>query len=676
MEQVEAVSNVLPTSEMIVPRPQFSSCREKKLTAHDVMKLTKVPKTSAYDTFLRFVDYDDDGNVVGTRRILSTECFETWRRTRTRIPKSPEENFRRALISHLTGSEGRKPFSFQVEKCLLVELRKKKTWECFNENSNVSIGINGFQKMGFHERANMMNGSVNKSTYCSTDSKTHVEKLKRSLIRSTSTSYEVFVKFIKYKKVNNGKVSCNASGILSKACFEEWLANKVCTPSNPEESFRRALVSHLTASDGRKPFPPEVERSILADIRKKVVWPCFLNTKCKIGSRGFQKKGYHEKRDAKSKLINTRQISDQELSSESKDSTHEVIEIPDAGSNTIHQGIEEQYSTDDSDYTSESISVVELDGEELTEHMSNYFEVEAHQSYNYNNAHNFRATNDHEASKCGYDQKNPPMNFNSYPYDEPLIYTETEKKIRRSGVVSVHEEAPTRDRIIKTEADIAVYNAKELIDNICKYLFRDHQVCTKKKRRKNGTLPADTFLIEMLKFYGRDKLLNFFKHHYKRKIDFLSRSVLYTLNANPGNDIRFNREFLFPRVYGFARDKPVGTIVMDEYLMIDYLSEAGANILKENTCNYESNWLMFSGSRVQCAVLLYNMWPVLKVHDESTIIWFRKCVKYRDNTRGVLLMNICSYENGQKLCMNFQDISHQYSQNQYSQLASSPSILF
>jgi hypothetical protein len=66
----------------------------------------------------------------------------------------------------------------------------------------------------------------------------------------------------------------DASGVVSKACFDEWVATRVVQTPNfdYEKSFQRALTAHLTGSDGRKPFEPEEEEAVLQVVRQKRAW--------------------------------------------------------------------------------------------------------------------------------------------------------------------------------------------------------------------------------------------------------------------------------------------------------------------------------------------------------------------------------------------------------------------
>ena len=99
-------------------------------------------------------------------------------------------------------------------------------------------------------------------------------------------SYNVFMSFVD----DNGE----ASKLLSKDCYKRWMASRRTTPKQPEESFRRVLTAHVCGVDGRRPFPPKVEASLLKVLRKKEVWDCFKDTPYSIGIRGFRNQGLHE----------------------------------------------------------------------------------------------------------------------------------------------------------------------------------------------------------------------------------------------------------------------------------------------------------------------------------------------------------------------------------------------
>lgn len=102
------------------------------------------------------------------------------------------------------------------------------------------------------------------------------------------SSYNVFMSFV----AENG----DASGILSCACYDKWVSTRKAELKQPEESFRRVLTAHVCGLIGRKPFPADIEASLLRCLRKKQVWPCFRHTNVTIGIKGFRKTGFHESR--------------------------------------------------------------------------------------------------------------------------------------------------------------------------------------------------------------------------------------------------------------------------------------------------------------------------------------------------------------------------------------------
>jgi len=111
-------------------------------------------------------------------------------------------------------------------------------------------------------------------------------------------SYEIFERYGLLGREVDGKI--DASQILSKGCFTEWRATRKGYVQNPHESFRRALMSHVTGLDGRKPFHPEVEAAILKEVRRTKVWECFegefdnRGKAVQIGMYGFRGLGFWE----------------------------------------------------------------------------------------------------------------------------------------------------------------------------------------------------------------------------------------------------------------------------------------------------------------------------------------------------------------------------------------------
>uniref|UniRef100_A0A7S3LQI4 Uncharacterized protein n=2 Tax=Sar TaxID=2698737 RepID=A0A7S3LQI4_9STRA len=125
---------------------------------------------------------------------------------------------------------------------------------------------------------------------CLENNTTRLQEKKSRLLLPRTTPYEVFMSFVKYDDQGN----CETEHMVSKKCFDTWLATRLSLLRNPEESFRRSLLGHVIGSERRKPFPPDIEESLLIILRKPEVWQCFRGTDCKIGLRGFRNRGYHE----------------------------------------------------------------------------------------------------------------------------------------------------------------------------------------------------------------------------------------------------------------------------------------------------------------------------------------------------------------------------------------------
>ena len=116
--------------------------------------------------------------------------------------------------------------------------------------------------------------------------------------KTTLTSLEVFRAFIVPSSSAEHEGDLDGSGVVSSECFNLWVSSRGRqTKEDPAKAFRRALVAHLTGTDGRTPFNQEEEEAVLKVIRTRAPWPCFshLNT-TKFSHLGFRSRGFHEQR--------------------------------------------------------------------------------------------------------------------------------------------------------------------------------------------------------------------------------------------------------------------------------------------------------------------------------------------------------------------------------------------
>ena len=86
------------------------------------------------------------------------------------------------------------------------------------------------------------------------------------------SSIHVIRRFIVSTKSADGRVCIDASQVLSKKCYQQWLETRIGVTNEPERTFQRSLTAHLTGSDGRQPFLPEEEAGLLRILRMKKVW--------------------------------------------------------------------------------------------------------------------------------------------------------------------------------------------------------------------------------------------------------------------------------------------------------------------------------------------------------------------------------------------------------------------
>jgi len=105
------------------------------------------------------------------------------------------------------------------------------------------------------------------------------------------TSMMVFRRRIIVTEQTDGTRDVNAEGVISRACYTDWLSRAApsrSSPAEPEKTFQRILTCCVSGTDGRQPFTPEEEAAVLKQIRVKRVWPAFCGTEFAIGAKGYR----------------------------------------------------------------------------------------------------------------------------------------------------------------------------------------------------------------------------------------------------------------------------------------------------------------------------------------------------------------------------------------------------
>lgn len=71
------------------------------------LEFTGTAQLSSFEVFMTFVDKTSE-NTINVDRVFSKECYKLWLDSRSKTPKQPKESFRRALTSHVRGTDQRK----------------------------------------------------------------------------------------------------------------------------------------------------------------------------------------------------------------------------------------------------------------------------------------------------------------------------------------------------------------------------------------------------------------------------------------------------------------------------------------------------------------------------------------------------------------------------------------
>lgn len=116
----------------------------------------KMAGVKSSTVFQEFMTLDPFTNKISGHGIITAECFQRWMSTRKNKIKHPEDSFRRTLLAHIRGSDGRRPFPEEVESSILQKLRTEKTpWKFLKEyRKNYNPTRKGFlaKNYGYHER--------------------------------------------------------------------------------------------------------------------------------------------------------------------------------------------------------------------------------------------------------------------------------------------------------------------------------------------------------------------------------------------------------------------------------------------------------------------------------------------------------------------------------------------
>jgi len=103
-----------------------------------------------------------------------------------------------------------------------------------------------------------------------------------------ASSLKVFLRHVKTTVMPDGSRTVDSTGIVSRACYEDWLSTRPHAINAPEKTFQRIITCSVSGTDGRRPFSPLEEASVLEQLRMKRVWPAFVGSSIVIGSNGFR----------------------------------------------------------------------------------------------------------------------------------------------------------------------------------------------------------------------------------------------------------------------------------------------------------------------------------------------------------------------------------------------------
>lgn len=113
---------------------------------------TAPQQMTSLQIFRRYITRSPVDNSLDAAGVISNECFEEWASTH-RFSAPTLEKFKRAVLGHLSGVDGRVPFAIDEEHAILQVIRRKEAWPVKNNVGN--LGVSGFRGKGFHEKSAM-----------------------------------------------------------------------------------------------------------------------------------------------------------------------------------------------------------------------------------------------------------------------------------------------------------------------------------------------------------------------------------------------------------------------------------------------------------------------------------------------------------------------------------------
>jgi hypothetical protein len=192
--------------------------------SHVKMKSYATSGSTSLHLFRSFLVVLPDGTFDASK-IHSQECYLQWLANREVHTSDPEmKKFQRALSNHLSGVDGRSPFSVEEERAILQVLREKRKWPCC-ASGHITIGVTGFRSHGYHEKRLKTGEDItpfkklklegNKPKlmiFHKTDSSSSLETDKYH----TDSSYSLETDYSKYESLRD-KPECVFSGISDSA---------------------------------------------------------------------------------------------------------------------------------------------------------------------------------------------------------------------------------------------------------------------------------------------------------------------------------------------------------------------------------------------------------------------------------------------------------------------------
>mmetsp|Transcript_4321 Transcript_4321/g.5437 ORF Transcript_4321/g.5437 Transcript_4321/m.5437 type:complete len:463 (+) Transcript_4321:3-1391(+) len=439
----------------------------------------------------------------------------------------------------------------------------------------------------------------------------------------------------------------DASEMLSKDCFHAWISSRTAPVMHPEAAFRTALIGHLCAADQRKPFPPDVEKSLLYELRKEKIWNCFQGRGSGIGIRGLRIHGYHEARFDDGKF----------LLPDSSPNCSPIV-------NLVHTTKIENVKNNKNVLNDIDVIRVCSAFKKRAETTEGFGYMNDVTMRNIGPDHRFfkRTERSCESLKNNVCGESLLLKIAGGDLQKAFVFAKKRKHFADIEENYSQQKWNYRDRAYALQA--IEFSTKE--ENITLTQTQECTVYDEQLRKtinelvhiaRNPFTPSGRFALTVLRFFGKNNVMKFLRRTQTDRINFCTSGLYYMLNLNPDSDPRITKAFILPRKEeSFFEESKVTTKVtvnMNDLTIVK--SENAVPIYGET--GVSKPLIHYATSNLEQALSMTYCFPILLEKGEC---WTRTIIQSKDSKSKVILAYATVVKNSNCLKLSIQDVSEKF----------------